>query len=327
MNKRLLIFSDGTWNTWNGATNSNVVRLQQMFSEAEGEQLLKYDAGVGTDFFKLTGGAFGVGISRNIRQLYRFLVDNYAPGDLVYLFGFSRGAFSVRSLGGMLERCGILKRDRADLIDRAFEFYRRGPSREADHFREAYAHEDFEIRVIGVWDTVGALGVPFSLVNRFNPFAHQFHDTRLGRHVRLGLHAVSIDENRRTFRPTLWSESEPDAPAPPALFDQQIRQVWFAGHHSDVGGGYPEKGLSDAALDWMVRQLREECPELVLKPEEYWPFVVKPDPAAPLHDERRHIYRLWPHHYRTIKRHALIDPSVYRRIEAMKGVYRPVNLP
>lgn len=327
MNKRLLIFSDGTWNSWGGDSNTNVVRLYQMFQEIDGEQLRSYDAGVGTDFFKLTGGAFGFGISRNIKELYRFIVDHYEPGDLIYLFGFSRGAFSVRSLGGLLERCGILKSDRTDLIDRAFEFYRKGPSKEADHFRGAYAHEEFEIRVIGVWDTVGALGVPFSLINRFNPFAHQFHDTRLGRHVRLALHAVSIDENRRTFRPTLWSESEPEQPLPPPLFDQRIRQVWFAGHHSDVGGGYPETGLSDAALAWMVEQLREHCPELSFQPDEYWPFVIRPDPNAPLHDERRHIYRLWPHHFRTIKRDALIDDSVHRRIEATNGAYKPVNLP
>ena len=327
MNKRLLVFSDGTWNSWRGGSGTNVVRLYQTFQEIDGEQLLTYDAGVGTDFFRFTGGAFGFGISRNIKELYRFIVDNYEPGDLVYLFGFSRGAFSVRSLGGLLERCGILKRDRVDLVDRAFEFYKAGPSREADHFRRAYAHEDFEIRVIGVWDTVGALGVPFSLVNRFNPFAHQFHDTRLGRHVRFAFHAVSIDENRRTFRPTLWSESEPETPLPPPLFDQRIRQAWFAGHHGDVGGTYAERGLSDAALAWMIAELRENCPELAFKLEEYWPFVVGPDPVAPLHDERKHIYRLWPHHYRTIKRDALIDPSVHRRVEALQGGYRPVNLP
>jgi len=325
MPKRIVLFSDGTWNTWSGR-QTNVVRLCRLLAEIPGEQLIQYDPGVGTGLLKLAGGAFGVGISRNIKDLYRFLVRHYEPGDLVYLFGFSRGAFTVRSLGGLLEVCGILESSRIGLVNRAFQLYKAGPSREAEYFRASYSHSEFEIRVLGVWDTVGSLGVPFDKLNRLNPFSHRFHDTRLGRHVRYALHGVAVDEGRFVYRPTLWTEQPRSPEEGSAAFEQEIRQVWLAGAHADVGGGYDQRGLADASLAWMLGQLRELAPELELKPERQWPFALNPRPDAMLHDSRKHLWRLWPRYFRTIKPGALVHRSVSERIERLTN-YRPENLP
>lgn len=326
MKKRLLVFSDGTWNTWNKGKDTNVARLYRLLREIPGEQMRQYDPGGGSRFFRLTGGVFGVGITETIKRLYRFLVLNYAPGDKLYLFGFSRGAFTVRSLAGLLETCGVLTEDRAALIDQAFAFYKEGRSRESEHFRQAYSHKDLEIRVIGVWETVGALGVPFDKLNRLNPFSHRFHDTRLGRHVRYGLHAVAVDENRYPFKPALWTESYVPSPEEAPVHGQEIEQVWFPGVHADVGGGYPETGLSDVSLSWMIGKLRKNLPELSFRPVEESPFRLEADPAVRMHDERKHVYGLWRPHYRTIKPKALVHEAVLQRRER-KASYRPPNLP
>jgi uncharacterized protein (DUF2235 family) len=204
----------------------------------------------------------GWGISANIRDAYRFLIRNNESGDQLFLFGYSRGAFTVRSLAGLIRWCGILRPDAISHVQKAFNFYRsrdnnKKPRTEAaTEFRRKYAVEDISpIEFIGVWDTVGALGNPLLL-----KFGNEFHDVGLSTMVRYAYHAVSIDEKRKQFIPTLW-EQQPPPPTEMQTAVQQIsgrpwgqtlEQRWFCGTHSNVGGGYRDVGLSDVALEWMI---------------------------------------------------------------------------
>ena len=181
MGKNLVVCCDGTWNDpdelrGDVAEPTNVAKLalalaQNVDPSADGQaQHVHYVPGVGTaPGDHLLGGAFGVGISENIRDGYRFLIENYSPGDLVFLFGFSRGAYTARSLGGLIHNCGILRQDSIDQLDTAYAFYRDRTNKThprtiaAQIFRRDYSHEDSKVYFIGVWDTVGALGIPQGL--------------------------------------------------------------------------------------------------------------------------------------------------------------------
>lgn len=251
--KRLVVCSDGTWNKPDQPNPTNVVEVATTLKQVDAagiSQLLFYDPGVGTSTFDhLRGGAFGVGLSKNIQQAYHFLVFNYEPGDELFFFGFSRGAYTVRSAVGLIRNSGVLKREYLGKSEEAYQLYRRRDdashpaSDEATRFRQQYAHEP-PVKFIGVWDTVGALGVPLPLVSKF----WEFHDVRLSRSVQYAYQALAIDERRRHFKPALW-EQHPEAPP-----TQVLEQVWFAGVHSNVGGGYASAGLSDIALLWMVNK-------------------------------------------------------------------------
>jgi uncharacterized protein (DUF2235 family) len=182
---------------------------------------------------------------------YRFLVHNYNPGDQLFFFGFSRGAYTVRSLAGFIRNCGLIRREHAAQIPAAFRLYRkrsRSSSPDADEpirFRSDFAVADITpIEFVGVWDTVGALGIPVPFWGTLGKKEFLFHDTAPSKIIQHARHAVAIDEDREDFLPTLWS-SKPD-------FD--LQQVWFAGVHSDVGGGYTDRGLSDCASRWMLGQ-------------------------------------------------------------------------
>lgn len=262
MGKNIVICTDGTWNTPDQMDRgrmvpSNVVKICRALDDRDKngvEQRYYYDAGVGTGgrLDKLKGGIFGIGVSENILQAYKWLATVYQDGDLIFLFGFSRGAYTARSIGGLVGRCGILN-DVAEKLEatanEAFKIYRmkKGDKKDAasQAFREAHSYPSNEIKFIGVWDTVGALGVPIKGLNRIGRSRHKFHDVTLGSNVKNAYHAVAIDERRRAFEPTLWQvESE--------LPDQTVVQAWFPGVHSNVGGGYADTGLSDRALDWMI---------------------------------------------------------------------------
>lgn len=264
--KRLIVCCDGTWNKPEqlkegllAPTNVSKLALAIARQDDKGTpQLVHYQRGVGTRTWeKLRGGALGIGLSRNVRDCYGFLVENYEPGDQLFFFGFSRGAFTARSLGGLVRNSGILLSHHRARIDDAYRLYRspdkntEPASLEADMFRRLYSHPLPEIEFIGVWDTVGALGIP---AGPFTPPAltkrWSFHDTKLSSHVRHAYHAVAIDERRGIFEPALWIRQD-HAPA-----DQDLEQVWFAGAHCDVGGGYADTGLSDIALLWMVAKAK-----------------------------------------------------------------------
>ena len=306
MAKRLVVCCDGTWNRPDQIAGSptNVSKLASGVAreDAEGaEQLLFYQRGVGTRRFeRIRGGAFGLGLSRNVRDCYRFLVEGYEPGDKLYFLGFSRGAFTARSTVGLVRNSGILRREHVDRIDDAYALYRSRDSKthptgiEAQIFRRMYSHENTEddLHFVGVWDTVGSLGIPLA-----PPFVNRrwgFHDTTLSSHVRFAYHALAIDERRKPFRPTVWQQQD-------AAKEQTLLQVWFAGVHSDVGGGYPEHELAEIALLWMAERARDA--DLAFEPDH---FVVQTEPV----DERRRVGKD-------------IAPDALGRIhESLKGFFR-----
>lgn len=314
MSKRLIVCCDGTWNTPDqrssgSPTPTNVSKVALALSPKglDGrEQRTFYHRGVGTNRWeRIRGGAFGFGLSRDVRETYRFLVQNFDPGDELFFFGFSRGAFTARSTAGFVRNSGILRREHVDRVDEAYELYRSRSSAthprnvEATLFRRSYSHET-GIRFIGVWDTVGALGIPIDGLRWFNR-RWQFHDTSLSTTVQAAFQALAIDEKRGPFRPTLW-KPQGDAPK-----DQRIEQVWFVGVHCDVGGGYQEHELSDIPLLWMVERAHE-C-GLSFEPKAFIQTssaaltpgndgilcsltTVEPDPLGQEHDSYTGFYRL-----------------------------------
>jgi uncharacterized protein (DUF2235 family) len=250
MSKRIIFCSDGTWN--DAATNTNVYKIFKAMNFTA-EQCPIYDDGVGSDGNPVThflGGAFGEGLDDKIKQGYTRISHLYEHGDSIYLFGFSRGAYTARCLGGMIVACGLPTQHTDDnLTDLAFDAYREhDPAKKQPllaGLKQTYAVESVDITMIGVWDTVGALGIP-AIFGGIDMFRYSFLDTTLHPCVKNAYHAVSIDERRSEFPATLWSG--------PAAAGQTIEQVYFTGVHCDVGGGYPESGLSDITLGWMMRK-------------------------------------------------------------------------
>jgi uncharacterized protein (DUF2235 family) len=330
---------DGTWNTADQKCPTNVTKLVLGIADRDGqgmEQRVFYHRGVGTGpWDHLGGGAFGVGLSRNVQDTYRFAVENYEDGDELWLFGFSRGAFTARSTAGLIRNSGVLKRQFQDRIPQAYDLYRDRTAHprgvEAQLFRRSFSYEP-GIRCIGVWDTVGALGIPLSglpLVDQFNK-RWQFHDTALSTRVDNAFQALAIDEKRRPFEPTLWQQ-QADAGG------QRLEQAWFAGVHSDVGGGYPEGGLADVALMWMVS--RAVSVGLAFRPDAF-PSVAPPearddvilvqqDPRGMLHESRTGLYRVTPPLHRPIGEkdpaHEQVAAAALERRDA-DPAYRPPGL-
>jgi uncharacterized protein (DUF2235 family) len=281
MSKRLIACFDGTWNTPDDnefpsqqiETNARRIYEAILDKSVDGQEQVKwYDKGVGTEWFKFTGGAFGLGLSENIRQGYEFLIENYEEGDELFLFGFSRGAYTARSLAGLIRKCGLLRENNALQVASAYEIYRTrddGPDSEtAVSFRERHSRE-IRIKFIGVWDTVGALGIPacfltkmkdlwvtsklWKLLKGWDEFPdkqlYQFHNTELSKVIENAYHALAIDEHRKDYEATLWtSRPEPH---------QKMEQRWFIGAHADVGGGYKDRRLSDITLKWMQEKAQE----------------------------------------------------------------------
>jgi hypothetical protein len=265
VSKKLVLCCDGTWNVPDQASPTNIVKLAMTVAardERGREQRVFYHQGVGTTRGqRIRGGAFGMGLSRTIRECYAFLVGDYDPGDEIWIFGFSRGAFTARSIAGLIRNCGVLRRDRLERLGDAYRMYRsRDPDAHprgtrASLFRRSYSHEP-RVRFIGVFDTVGALGVPAgplnlaAVVNR----RWRFHDTALSSQVDFAYQALAIDERRGPFTPSLWTRQDPDGQPThdAAVRGQVLEQVWFTGVHSDVGGGYADSALAEIPLLWMA---------------------------------------------------------------------------
>ncbi|MGD8577153.1 MAG: DUF2235 domain-containing protein [Thiohalophilus sp.] len=333
MSKTLFICTDGTWNTADQRDDgvlapSNVARMARMIQTVPDEQITWYDAGVGTQNWldKITGGAFGHGLFENIQQAYRFVVENYRPGDRLVLFGFSRGAYTARSLAGLITKVGILRKKYISSISRVYEIYR-DPNPvpgEIEQYHENFCHQEREIHFLGVWDTVGALGIPLKSLNWITSWLYKFHDTRLSPRVSHAFHAIAIDEKRRSFVPTLWLSDN-------LSNDQVVEQRWFAGVHSDIGGGYKEKGLSDVTLSWMLDRLKEYSPSVQLD-EEYIRQHIDPDYRDTLHESRTWMYigsKVIPHVRNTQRPQAcnqMVDKSVFQRIECEPCNYHPKNI-
>ena len=318
MAKNILIFSDGTCCEGGKSFNTNVYKLFNMVEDRTERQIAFYDSGLGTNWQKMTGAAGGMGISQNILQGYEFLLDNYLAGDQIFLFGFSRGATTVRSLSGFIHLFGILPKSRKDLILRAYNIYkisnRKKRERKAKEFIAKHHTMWVKIKFIGVWDTVAALGIPFkflnALVNMVPFLKNNFHDLTLSPSVENAFHALAIDERRKTFAPTLWE--------PNLQKGQTMEQVWFPGTHTDIGGGYKESGLSNVTLNWMVDKAKK-C-GLIIFP---WHRVkIEPDVNGLIHDSREGLARMFREEGRTWNLKKYGAPVLHESV-GLRRNYRP----
>lgn len=333
--KRIVLCFDGTWNTAadeaipeDERVETNVRRFFQSVAAAAPDGTPQdpwYNEGVGTSQLnRLTGGAFGAGLDQHIVDGYRHLVDTYEDGDEVYVLGFSRGAYTARSLVGMIRNCGLVRPKFAALrVPVAFGIYRTrqdGPdSAVARGFRAMFARE-IRIRFLGVWDTVGALGIPGPFLERVDGALYEFHDTRLSSIVDRAYHALAVDEHRSDYAATLW---DPDS-AP----GQFVEQRWFPGAHSDVGGGYPSRRLSDLALRWMQDRAAEAG--LAVRPIDTHAEGF----AGPATDSYAEFLggkfaRVFPRYFRPVLAtrfgNEVLDPSVGQRRSNAALAYRPEN--
>jgi uncharacterized protein (DUF2235 family) len=284
--RKLIVCCDGTWNKpyeQDGPTNVvKMVRAIRPVDDNNVSQIVFYHPGVGTGkgLDSFMGGTMGFGLSANVQVAYEFLATNFIDGDLIFLFGFSRGAFTARSVAGLIGYVGLLEKRDMDLFPYVYNIYRSveyrhvltDPTGTKDQM-EIALHNLFSkdvanitldrlvqallrtraapIFFIGVWDTVGALGIPITPLNWIGQKNFQFHDTDLSERVSYAYHALAIDEARNNFKPTLWTRPAGRG-SDPSKRPQTLEQVWFAGVHSNVGGGYPDSGLSDIAFLWMV---------------------------------------------------------------------------
>lgn len=338
--KRIIICCDGTWNRPDRTEGdvpvaTNVVKIAEavMPSTDDGiAQKLYYDPGVGTSghlLRRMYDGATGSGLKQNIIEAYRYLIDLYEPGDQLFFFGFSRGAYTVRRAAGLIRNCGVLRRESREMIDQAYRLYTSNSAashpalKEATLFRRTYAVEDITpIHFIGVWDTVGTKGNPliYNFWTHYLFFSrNNFHDTLLSTKVKNAYQALAIDEKRFLFNATLWNQQANAG-------GQTLQQAWFAGVHSNIGGGYTTTGLSDIALNWMA----EKASMCGLKLE---PIVVHPDPREKCRESRKWFYLLWFPRYRKIAKpkpdEGLTCEAVHQSAKSKyrdDPTYRPKNL-
>jgi uncharacterized protein (DUF2235 family) len=322
MARKLVVCCDGTWNT--PRTETNIFRTYRFLREGLGspaeitqksgvtscagrakdgsEVLLFYDQGVGTDWFsRLVGGGAGVGLSDNVRDAYQFLGHNFTQGSQIYVFGFSRGAYTARSLCGFVKAAGLLVKPSEKQVWRAYmDLYATTPrivarpsGWSADRVRSWMVeragdavgrlgedvaslprHSGVKIAFIGVYDTVGALGVPLAKATNVNEPIVGFHDTTLGDQVEHAVQALAVDEKRGPYVPSVWTQAANAA----LLAGQSVLQVWFPGVHSDIGGGYGNKGIGDITWDFMMRQAARHG--LVIDPAQPTPALsLEPLPA------------------------------------------------
>lgn len=299
MSKNIVVFSDGTGQEGGTGHNTNVYKLFNLILDRSPQQISFYDKGLGTGWRKATGNIGGRGFSKNVRECYEFIFQNYEAGDRIYLFGFSRGAATVRSLTGFIHLFGILPRSRGDLINKAWKIYKmkdRGLRKaRAKAFVDMNHKMWATVEFLGVWDTVAALGVPSPGIDRIVDWIvpHGFHDFRLSNCVKHAYHALAIDDVRKAFNPVLFhpyrkKDDQKDAESVwPDDYeeDPRVRQVWFMGMHTDVGGGYPEMELSDIVLEWMV-QHAVRLGLYLYNDKERKEHTVAPNSNGKLHDSR-----------------------------------------
>lgn len=276
--KRLALFLDGTWNTV--SDNTNVWRLKALCAErgADGSrQAAYYSKGVGTTFGeKVRGGMFGYGLDKAVTEAYAWLVETYEPGDEIFIFGFSRGAYTARSLAGFIAKCGLLKPGAPLGLGQLYERYRRDEAestiwkldaaRRAGILNRVSLEERWmldyampvPVKMIGVWDTVGALGIPFGGIPGISRSGFKFLHTGLRISQENAYHAVAVDEHRKAFAPTLWTKKIRDGVpasrmAAPRPLDS-VEQRWFVGAHANIGGGCRSDVLAQLPLRWLMQR-------------------------------------------------------------------------
>lgn len=251
--KRIIICCDGTWQSvFNDKPPSNIEHITRLLlsETSDGiQQIVYYDAGIGADHGKYNGGLTGKGINLNIMQSYQFIVDNYVEGDELYFFGFSRGAYTVRSLAGMLCFTGVLEKNsrQTNDITEAFREYQSRDETQKQTTLFADRTRFVSIDFLGVFDTVSALGMQGHVI-KADPEAYAFHNNLIGCRITKARHALALDEHRAPFSPEVWQLEQS------ANTDSQ--QVWFVGDHADIGGGHEinETGLSNITLSWMLEE-------------------------------------------------------------------------
>ncbi|ATX81236.1 Uncharacterized alpha/beta hydrolase domain (DUF2235) [Mariprofundus ferrinatatus] len=288
MSKNIILCADGTGNLGGSTPDTNVYKIYKAVDkhysdDNTSEQIAFYDNGVGTQknrVFRAFCGAFGWGFSRNVRDLYEYLARNYAPGDRVYLFGFSRGAATIRAFTGFIAACGLIdgkdlkRRDLKNLVEEKFKEYRKSKKGELRHIDEikGVTHGTIDIQFVGVWDTVSALGFPRQkdapdplslLIKTISPVVesitnviapHSFYNYDLTDNLRYAYHAMAIDDERAAFWPELWIEERIHKVSGKKDAKTTVEQVWFSGMHSNVGGGYGRAGIANVALYWMMKR-------------------------------------------------------------------------
>lgn len=373
--KNLVICCDGTDNEF-GVNNTNVVRLLSLALKQDEQQIVFYEPGLGTFpasgaitplqkwFTKKLGSAFGLGLSQNLAVCYEFLVEHYKPSDRIYLFGFSRGAYTARALAALIHVVGLMRTKNSNLVPYAIKLFESAAGKAkkknekaerlsgkkqpldlsiCDEFKRVFCIAP-EIHFIGVWDTVSSIGTIFDPYN--------LPHTRWNPSVKIVRHAISIDEERKFFRTNLWASSEQYT---------NVKQVWFAGVHADIGGGYEESesGLAKITLQWMLDEAREAALAIdesllptVFPKNKNDPTLSSPDPCGKIHNEldkifwkvmqwvpRRHwirddasgkFVRRWDfavtRRPRPIPKDSVIHSTVTTRMQELP-TYRPENIP
>lgn len=328
MPKNIVILSDGTGNAASSRMPTNVWRLYQSLDLGDAKrQVAFYDDGVGTERWrplKMVGGAFGYGLKDNVLEMYRFLSRSYKDGDRIFVYGFSRGAYTVRVLVGLVHHCGLIRDaesgpDLKKISESRYKEFRkrfsnvrtqiqRTLSLKRDRRGEDGSGADVrpEIAFVGVWDTVDAYGLPIDEMavawDRF-VYPYRFPDRKLSPLVSQAAHALALDDERLTFHPVLWDEGERStngdgAPGPTAE-SHRIRQVWFAGAHANVGGGYPDDTLALVPLDWMLSEIEDDrgASPLIFLPGAREAIARRADVGGKLYDSRSGLqayYRFKP---------------------------------
>ena len=362
--KNIVLLSDGTGNSSAKLMKTNVWRMYEAIDLTKGDQLALYDNGVGTSSFKplaVLGGALGWGLKRNVRTLYTFICANYRPGDRIFAFGFSRGAFTIRVLIGLIADQDIIVGVKGRELERqakwAYRAYRRQfnptkglvtplrairdwllPKLERKPPYTKDGHVMAPVSFVGLWDTVDAYGLPMDEMTRgwdqwVWPLSMSDH-TRPD-NVEKICHAVALDDERHTFHPVLLDERA--EPACDHTDKEKVTQVWFAGVHSNVGGGYPDDSLACVPLRWMAAEACKKHLRLHPHAENEW--EARADPNGPLYDSRRGLGSYYRYNPRSIKKltddrfadvhvpRPKIHESVFHRIALGLGDYAPIVLP
>jgi uncharacterized protein (DUF2235 family) len=334
--KRIVICADGTWNVRDQASEeaktrrpTNVTKVARAVRSraADGvHQVVYYHDGVGTGVGlkdKLTGGAFGSGIEDNVRDLYRFILYNYVDGDELFFFGFSRGAFTVRTLAGFMNKVGLISKDKDYFVPEIYACYENNEQPGSRAWQKAFGRAPAAqvcppIKFIGVWDTVGALGAPGLIGQLFNRNKYQYHDIGLNGHIQNAVQALAIDERREPFRPSLWSRTQ--------AFTGSLEQAWFAGVHSNVGGSCDPDGLANEALHWIVGKAEDMGLEFDNKFLTYFP----PCFNSEMQDSMTLKYKVFGAYVRPIGRQLadgeIVHKSAMDRMHLPACDYSPENL-
>ena len=352
MSKNIVLLSDGTGQRGGVGYETNVWSLYNSIVHDDPNQLICYDDGVGSQksrVQKILGGMTAFGLAQNVRNLYTFLIRHWEPEDRIYLFGFSRGAFTVRILSDLIARCGIIRlhaditseNQLDELVKSAYvatlkAYYRPEYARA---FSDTYSWKvKPHIHFIGVWDTVGAIGLPFKQA-RFamhNFIEYGFRGHALNDRVDYAAHAISIDDSRETFHPVVWDERIDRNP-------ERISQMWFSGVHTNVGGGYPKNQLSRVSLEWMIDQVKLADQKAGLPASECLMFCKNKletisndkDAYGRMYNSRSGLstaYRFLPRDMEAYgqsytEEKIKIHPSVFKRIAHNTDSYSPHNLP